>query len=53
MSYAHCPRYLNPCDADLENPHLVCLPQDGVETISPLQIDAGLRFPYYPDLVDM
>lgn len=53
MTEAHCHRYRIPSDADPENPHPVCLPWNDEETIFSLQIDAGLRFPYYQDLVEM
>lgn len=53
MRDTYWPRYPIPSEVDPENPCPVCLPWVGEETIFPLQIYAGLWFPYYPKLVEM
>lgn len=53
MSDAHCPRFPIPDVADPENQCPVSLPPSREEAIFLFQIDAGLRFPYCLDLVEM
>lgn len=53
MDESYCPTFLIPDESDPENPHPVRLPQPDEETIFPLQINVGLRFPYCSDLVEM
>lgn len=53
MSDTHCPPFSILNEVDSENPRPISLPGSDEETISPLEIDAVLRFPYCLNLVEV
>lgn len=53
MSDTHCLCYPISSDADSKIVVWYVSPQVCEETIFPRQIDRGLHFPYFPDLVEM